>query len=309
MAGRRHNWAAQIKSGEMIKRVMNDLFTYQAKRIGEKAHQLIALSELQGSLLAVFSSVAYLKVENGEIFWIANADRPLHQRSLVISYCSELFATGQNFCCQSSKLQVGEGRTILIDQASLWQAPALDQGTIPSLPELRHIFQSWPPAFHEIVYPWNQICIRFCSAVASFPEQKIDSIIEKSEKLIGLGPGLTPAGDDFVGGLLFVVHLLRKAYPDYLQVDEKMIINFLAWARPRTNLISWTILKDLASGQGPEPVYKIMNKLWQGKNFDPTWSEVDELTRIGQATGAAIFYGMLTGLRLILGGDSQKYRK
>ena len=37
--------------------------------------------------------------------------------------------------------------------------------------------------------------------------------ISEAHDLIGLGPGLTPSGDDFVGGLLFAAWHLGRAYP------------------------------------------------------------------------------------------------
>lgn len=280
---------------------------YQAKQIGEKAHQLLMLSEFRGWVVAVFPSIAYLEGENGEIFWMAGEDVPLHQRSLTVSYSPELLSPGQNFCRQGAHLQIGDHLWISLDQASLWKPDLLDPRKILSLPELVRISQEWLAAFLRIDPPWKKISLSLYSLIASPPYQKINSIIEVSQELIGLGPGFSPAGDDFVGGLLFALHYSMKVYPDHFPLAKKKISNFLAWARPRTNLISWTILKDLSQGQGPEPIHKIINNLLQGEDLNAIYQEVNELIRIGHTTGQAIYDGLLTGLLLWLGADYPKY--
>jgi len=308
LVGRGNNWSAKIKKQGRLKiKMTNSFATYQAKQLGEKAYQLFNLPEFRGKIVAVFTSTAYLEGENGEIFWLGGADLPLHQRALTISYSSELFCAGEKFYCQGLHLQIGQQIYISLRQASLWKPAPLDPGKIPSLPRLFQIFQNWLPAFLGIDPSWRKISTRLYSLMASAPSQRIDSIIEVSKKLIGLGPGFSPAGDDFVGGLLFTLHILKKAYPDHLQLDGRKISDFLEWARSRTNFISWTILRDLSFGQGPEPGHKIMNNLLQGEDPSAIYLEIDELTQIGHTTGHAIFYGMLTGLRLILGGDNQEY--
>ncbi len=283
------------------------ILNYQAKMVGEKAYQLLARREGQGKVINVFSTAAYLEGEEGEIFWVAAADSPPHQRSLITSYSPEAFATGENFYHQSSRVQIGEKVFISMDQALIWKPLAIDFENIPNLSELERIWQNWLVAFQEINDPWIKIDRRFFPLVISSSKLKISTIVEKCARLIGLGPGFSPAGDDFVGGLLFVFYFLQKAYPELLEREENIISNFLEWARSRTNIVSWTILKDLALGQGPEPAHKILHNLFQGKDVSAIGPEVEELARLGHTTGRAIFYGILAGLLILLGRDYSKY--
>ncbi len=283
------------------------ILNYQAKMVGEKAYQLLVRREGRGKVIKVFSTAAYLEGEEGEIFWVAAADIPPHQRSLITSYSPEAFATGENFYHQSSRVQIGEKVFISMDQALIWKPLVIDFKNILNLSELERVFPNWLPVFQGIDDPWIRIGRRFCSLVASSPKRRINAIIEKCARLVGLGPGFSPAGDDFVGGLLFAIYFLQKAYPELLEMEENIILNFLEWARSHTNIVSWTILKDLASGQGPEPVHKILYKLFQGEEVSTIGPEVEELDRLGHTTGRAIFCGILTGLLILLGGNYTKY--
>lgn len=65
-----------------------------------------------------------------------------------------------------------------------------------------------------------------------------------AERLLGAGSGLTPSGDDFVGGALFAQRWCR-ADARWQQVAQDL----LTCAQQRTHVISATLLSDLAHGQ------------------------------------------------------------
>ena len=83
-------------------------------------------------------------------------------------------------------------------------------------------------------------------------------------KLIGLGPGLTPAGDDFLGGLFFAAWWLEATYPWAFVFDWRAVGDLLAWAGPRTNRISHALLADLARGDGPAPLHDLLGLFLTG---------------------------------------------
>jgi Protein of unknown function (DUF2877) len=97
-----------------------------------------------------------------------------------------------------------------------------------------------------------------------------------AEVLGGLGPGLTPAGDDVLGGLLLVASAL--GYP---RLDEIEV---------RTNEISAAYLSWAARGQGIEAAHDVL----VGRD-----GALDRLLAIGASSGAAIAYGIGLGLRYL----------
>ena len=84
-------------------------------------------------------------------------------------------------------------------------------------------------------------------------------IAQLAVPLIGFGTGLTPSGDDFLGGFLFSGYAMRKVYGRQgISLAEESIDNFSS----RTNLISYTLIKDLNLGHGVEPIHDLVNDLF-----------------------------------------------
>ena len=67
-------------------------------------------------------------------------------------------------------------------------------------------------------------------------------VAHKGRELVGLGPGLTPSGDDFLGGLLFAAHSLKTAYPEDFCWGQEVITDLMDWARMQTHSISHAVL-------------------------------------------------------------------
>jgi len=123
-------------------------------------------------------------------------------------------------------------------------------------------------------------------------------IAGESEQLVGLGPGLTPSGDDYLGGLLFTAHHLKTAYPTEFSWGAGPVLDLLHQARPLTNRISHTILSDLTHGHGPEPLHDLVRLLLQAEPTERLLRSVYRLARIGHTSGWDMLSGALTGMLL-----------
>lgn len=102
------------------------------------------------------------------------------------------------------------------------------------------------------------------------------NLARAAEVLGGLGPGLTPAGDDVLAGLLLVASTLG-----YARLDEVEV---------RTNEISAAYLSWAARGQGIEAAHDVL----AGRP-----DALDRLLTIGATSGEAIAYGIGLGLRYL----------
>ena len=74
--------------------------------------------------------------------------------------------------------------------------------------------------------------------------------------LIGLGPGLTPAGDDFIGGALLALHALGRA-----RLAERLGSWVLAESPGRTGIVSRAHLRAAARGMGADPIHRALHSL------------------------------------------------
>ena len=80
------------------------------------------------------------------------------------------------------------------------------------------------------------------------------SLSQEAETLIGLGPGLTPSGDDYFGGVLVALHALKRV--SHAQ-------SLWRWLEPRlaarTSAISAAHLAAAAQGEAHESLHDVLN--------------------------------------------------
>ncbi len=106
-------------------------------------------------------------------------------------------------------------------------------------------------------------------------------------RLVGLGPGLTPSGDDFLGGMLIALRLLEQR--EVLSRFSEMVLEA---ARLGTHDISRAHLKAAAAGAGSEALHNVVNQVLCGETADLT-----EIDRIGHCSGWDALAGAVRLLR------------
>lgn len=105
----------------------------------------------------------------------------------------------------------------------------------------------------------------------SWPSREIDG-------LIGMGPGLTPAGDDLVGGALIALRALRRH-----AVAARLARWALRRSRGRTNHISRAHLACAAAGEGGAALHALVNAMLAGR--EDLSMEIAAIDAIGHTSG------------------------
>jgi Protein of unknown function (DUF2877) len=103
-------------------------------------------------------------------------------------------------------------------------------------------------------------------------------------QLAGLGPGLTPSGDDILAGILLIASLTERLSPSELRA---------AADTARTHAISRSFLRWAANGHSIEPVHDLLSAVATGR---PTGDAEQAVAAIGATSG----HDLLLGLRLAL---------
>jgi hypothetical protein len=98
-----------------------------------------------------------------------------------------------------------------------------------------------------------------------------------------LGPGLTPSGDDYLGGMLVALHALGR---------EAQARGLWRWLQPRlsrTSAISGAHLEAAAAGEAHEALHEVLSR--------PSDATVRNLKTLGHCSGWDALAGAVAVLR------------
>jgi hypothetical protein len=113
--------------------------------------------------------------------------------------------------------------------------------------------------------------------------------VGKLTLFIGLGPGLTPSGDDALGGALITLHVLGED-----KVRDRLWHELAPLARAATGDISFAHLSAAAEGFGHEAVHRLINQVLEG-GADLS-SALDAVDAIGHTSGWDALLGVTIAL-------------
>ncbi len=192
--------------------------------------------------------------------------------SLVVpeTHFTDFIEAGSQIGSLKGLIQIGDLQVDYAD-APLW-APVPDwSATSPAtfawtVEQLRSLLAAHadPDSFAQLVIspsradqPWAKTLATARQPaddlLASLERTDLQGIQDAAVKLAGLGPGLTPAGDDFLVGImhgLYAVHGELNALTLCLNIADAAI--------PRTNSLSAAWLEAAARGEAGEPWHQLL---------------------------------------------------
>lgn len=121
-----------------------------------------------------------------------------------------------------------------------------------------------------------------------------DTALAHLLKLMGLGRGLTPSGDDFIAGMLLVYnrwHTVVAAPVDLSGLNRALSQN----AYTKTTTLSANIIESAAQGVGDERLLQALDGIITGHTDENTCVRL--LTRYGSSSGVDALAGMAVALR------------
>ncbi len=231
----------------------------QAKLIGVTAHELLTHPNFSARVIAVVANAVYLRTGDDEIVWLAQSHLPMHPRAILGAFDFSGFRVGAQYVAP-----------LHIADAPVWSPPEISREQI---------------APREIVRARIQVLEGFAKPSRT-----------DLHDLIGLGEGLTPAGDDFVGGVLFARHWLHKIYSE-ANWDQRAVDELIEYARVRTSAISFAILRDHARGHSVAPMHALINALIAGKAPAEIARVVQRIVAIGNTSGREMLAGVRAAIR------------
>ncbi len=292
----------------------------RTRLVGATARRLLETPGCSGHVLAVVSNAVYLASAGGDIFWVALDGVPLHSRGVTASIPLRTLGNGMPFAARDGRLTIGEAVEVDMADAPTWTPPRVSPEGAAPLSEVRrrlaHVLRALAPEQQSPISAVvsllarpedaDEMSLLFAREASASVERMASACLEgdvpravaAGEGLLGLGPGLTPAGDDFIGGMLFGMRALQSAYPERYARDDQPIRVLLERAKAQTNRISHTILSDLAMGEGPEPLHDLTCCLLSEGRCDRLMLHIQHVWEMGHSSGRALLAGTLTGLLL-----------
>ena len=138
------------------------------------------------------------------------------------------------------------------------------------------------------------LCLK--DAVTTGPESSIEKAITS---LVGFGPGLTPTGDDFLTGIMAILHMMEKM--GYPHRAGNRILNYIARScLDKTTIFSEQMLLDGASGHFAFPIAKLVKDLMTQDNEERLKSSVNDLLSAGASSGYDVLSGMLWAMDVFM---------
>lgn len=280
-----------------------------------------------GEVVSAVSRAVYLRTRKDDLYWIVGENSPMHNRGLKISSPVPKMVVGSPLKVHDRMVDTLSGVSLDFSHSSVWNAPVLLSENLLATEELvnlvilfyQQFLERHQPAGLGDLIPEILRNLDHCSPPPGFGHgnifllsawpvvERIISLLlmhdfhllpEIAMSLVGLGEGLTPCGDDFVGGLLFCLHLLWQAYPETLD-SAWNYSTFIVECKPRTNLISFTLLKDHAYGHALEPLHRFAHALYEGQPIDYILPFAEEIIQVGHSTDWDMLAGFLLGMTVI----------
>ncbi|MFI7421469.1 DUF2877 domain-containing protein [Nonomuraea sp. NPDC049684] len=129
----------------------------------------------------------------------------------------------------------------------------------------------------------------------SCAQARLLGAVTAAERLVGLGPGLTPSGDDVLAGLLVTLRHLGTATGTRRAVwlADWLAATVTYDARTRTTPISATLLHCAARGEASPEVTGVLRGIAGRQALEPA---LRRLHRLGHTSGADLAQGISIGL-------------
>ncbi|HET9772338.1 MAG TPA: DUF2877 domain-containing protein [Acidimicrobiia bacterium] len=181
-------------------------------------------------------------------------------------------------------LRAGDGSLIVERrQAVAWKGPLPDPAVLSAAPARAAMTGALDRCRPSVLLdlPWREAVEPAVATIGRL--EPLDSLTALARTLGGLGPGLTPAGDDALSGVLFAFRAMSGP-----SVEQALV----AIARSvRTGELAAAVLAAAALGSHIEPVHDLVMACAAHDARDAARAAAD-LNTFGSSSGADIAYGL-----------------
>ncbi len=300
--------------------------TMRAETIGAMAAARATTVGFTAKVAAAVSNAVYLTDREGETFWVSPSGSSPHRRAILAVPTSPAWTVGMVCRYRNGLLCSEDGSAVDVREATIWRALStprppvrLETAALALRAGLEIHSRAWAPTGWAAAGrsgargkrgESNGQVLPLAAAFADEAKEPISELLaardtrdtsrmlDAAMRLVGLGEGLTPSGDDFLGGYLFTLRHLDTAYPLLPSFDWEAVEAWLTGVASRTNAISFCLLSDLAYGHGPEPLHSAVDAALAGAQPHEIAQHASRVAGIGQTSGREMLVGVTMAMGL-----------
>ena len=263
----------------------------------------------------------YIETVDGEILAACRPDQNLHPRSFLTNLDLAGIEVGLSTWREATELRFSNGASVGVSGPLVWVPRSLQDSNPLAPAELQARWEALIQtaiALHKgdnlgLALPLLTTGLRFHEISCGSPlvtagltqlekliphcrRGDLSRTLTMAENLIGLGHGLTPSGDDFVGGLVFMYRQIEAAYPTLALWEGGDVAALLKSSERMTSRISHSLFADLVEGQSHAPLHDLANDIFSDSKTFAAEDHVRSVSSIGHSSGWDMLSGMLAGL-------------
>jgi hypothetical protein len=257
--------------------------------LGERARSALERSGGTAQPLAAFPDSPWYEAAD-QIVWIGARLPALHPRAILTSIAPP---RGRSLHFESIPVSTWSARLPLLDAGDVARVVAgakrMQRSVVAAqVPQgFGTLLQRSSPQFPlDRAMPWVRKLGR------AFARDDPDAALAAARPLLGLGAGLTPSGDDLVGGALFAKRFMNRTDPRWTKLGKDLSREIGL----RSHRVSAALFCDLAVGRSFAPLHEIANALCAGAD-EAALAAARALVAIGHSSGWDMLAGFLIGIR------------
>jgi hypothetical protein len=224
---------------------------------------------------------AWLRLPDG-VIGLAPAGAPLGPRWVRRAEPWPALTEGDTVVVDGDGLRTADGHLFLENRHAVgWLGPLPDPAALTGAPARALISDALSSAQPSVLLdpPWRETVEAGVATIGRI--QPLDALRAAARALGGLGPGLTPAGDDALSGILFAFRALGDPTVEPALVTVARSV--------RTSDLAAAVLEAAAGGLHIEPVHDLVMAAAAGDGATAARA-AHELDRFGSSSGADVGY-------------------
>ena len=291
-----------------------------AKSIASDLKDTLTPKKVSGIVHSVFDHACNIQLEENNLVTLISPKLPNYPAAIKLDIiedqklCSIGFKTGMKAVVNKDEIKIPDiSIIILLTDASVWDSsPLFLLPTIPKEILYKDIEKIWKLTLkygkmegvasvldkdEKYNYCVNFIIDSLKKLLTGIKCYNYKMISETTNHLIGFGPGLTPAADDFLLGLIASIYYIGHYFGNQFESLKKITNAMISGLAGRTTLISETMLKNGIQARFCEPLKELMVALISGTFVD---EKCLALINIGGTSGSDCAAGIVWGGLLML---------